>query len=93
MILVTKLSSICRILFQTQINMNLNPTIEVKMNPVIKAMFIRSVLTRMQKLTGNGPYQALNKLAPQLKITNEAYCFEWETKAIFINFVLFCNNV
>ena len=76
MILVTKLSSICRILFQTQINMNLNPTIEVKMNPVIKAMFIRSVLTRMQKLTGNGPYQALNKLATQLKITNEAYCFQ-----------------
>ena len=76
MILVTKLSSICRILFQTQINMNLNPTIEVKMNPVIRAMFIRSVLTRMQKLTDDGPYQALNKLAPQLKITNEAYCFE-----------------
>ena len=102
MILVTILSSICLILFQTQINMNLNPTIEVNMNTVIKAMFIWSIWTKKQNSAGKGPYHALTKVAPPFKITNMTNCMEkkyiyiflhWKSYLIFDLKVIFVINL
>ena len=81
-ILVTRVSSICLILFQTHINMNLNVTIAVNMKQVIRAPVPRSIIINLQEVIESGPYHVLIISPTPFRIAIADHCLKYCTQSL-----------